>query len=51
MKVLYMSDYTEDAVIRHGIVTSKLSFVQKPITPFGLASKVREVFGRENRAS
>jgi len=42
MKVLYMSGYTDDAVVRNGIFYSKLAFIQKPITPALLARKVRE---------
>jgi PAS domain S-box-containing protein len=42
MKVLYMSGYTDDAVVRHGIFYSKIAFIQKPITPEPLARKVRE---------
>jgi PAS domain S-box-containing protein len=42
LRVLYMSGYTDDAVVRHGIVESKIAFIQKPLTPEALASKVRE---------
>ena len=41
MKVLYMSGYTDDAVVRNGIFYSKIAFIQKPITPEPLARKVR----------
>jgi two-component system cell cycle sensor histidine kinase/response regulator CckA len=43
LRVLYMSGYTEDAVVRHGIFTDQLAFLQKPITPDVMARKVREV--------
>lgn len=42
MKVLYMSGYTDDAVVRNGVFHSTLAFIQKPITPEALALKVRE---------
>lgn len=43
VRVLFMSGYTDDAVLRHGVVGATDAFIQKPFTPLGLARKVREV--------
>ena len=43
MRVLYMSGYTDDAIVRHGIGDGSANFIQKPFTPETLAHKVREV--------
>jgi PAS domain S-box-containing protein len=43
MKVLYMSGYTDNAIVNQGILDSEKPFLQKPFTPDILAHKVREV--------
>jgi PAS domain S-box-containing protein len=44
-KVLYLSGYTEDAVVSEGTIESGTAFLQKPFTLQTLSRKVREVLG------
>ena len=41
-KILYMSGYTDDAVVRHGVLDPGTPFMQKPFTVDVLAHKVRQ---------
>jgi CheY-like chemotaxis protein len=47
VRILYMSGYTDDAVVRHGVLETGVAYLQKPFTPAGLAKKVRETIGRQ----
>jgi len=46
IKVIYMSGYTDNAIVRHGVLEPGLNFLEKPFTPEGLAQKVREVLDK-----
>ena len=43
MKVICMSGYTDDSVVRHGLLESSMAYLQKPFTTEALARKAREV--------
>jgi hypothetical protein len=43
MRAIYMSGYTDDAVVHHGVSSAEMAFLQKPFTPQALAVKIRQV--------
>ena len=46
---MYMSGYTDSAVVNSGILQKEVAFLQKPFTPCSLIEKVREVLEDGNR--
>jgi signal transduction histidine kinase len=51
MRVLCMSGYTDDSIVRHGVLQAEIAYLQKPITPQTLTRKVRDVLDGPKRAS
>jgi two-component system, cell cycle sensor histidine kinase and response regulator CckA len=43
IKILFTSGYTDDAIVRHGVLEPGIAFIQKPYRPRALARKIREV--------
>lgn len=43
MKIVYMSGYTDDVVLRRGLLEAGVAFIQKPFAPAALAAKLREI--------
>src|SRR6267378_760634 len=47
LRVVFMSGYTDEAIVHHGVLDSNIEFIQKPFTPNALVKKVREVLDSE----
>jgi len=48
LRVIYMSGYTDEAIVHHGILESGLAFIQKPFTADAFLRKVRQVLDAED---
>jgi len=46
-----MSGYTDDSIVRHGVLEARIAYLQKPFTPDALMTRVREVLGETDGAS
>jgi two-component system cell cycle sensor histidine kinase/response regulator CckA len=49
LKVLFMSGYTDNAIVHHGVLDPGTPFIQKPFTPRNLAEKVRAVLRKNQK--
>ncbi len=51
IRVLYMSGYTDEAIVKTGVLDEGQPFLQKPFTPMQLSKKIREVLDEPETAS
>ena len=47
VRVLYMSGYTDDAIVHHGVLEEGMHLISKPLTRAALLGKVREVLDQD----
>ena len=51
LKVIYMSGYTEEAIVQHGVLKPGIAFLHKPFTSQTLGGKIREVLSNDTGRS
>lgn len=49
LQILFTSGYTDDAVIRHGVIEAQTNFIQKPFNLEALTNKIREILDSNNQ--
>ena len=47
--MIYMSGYTDNAIVHHGILRQAINFIEKPFSLEDLVKKVRQVLDKEGR--
>jgi DNA-binding response OmpR family regulator len=50
LRVLYMSGYTDDAIVRHGVLAADINLLPKPFAVAQLLARVRELLDRSSQA-
>jgi DNA-binding response OmpR family regulator len=50
LRVLYMSGYTDDAIVRHGVLAAEIDLLPKPFAVAQLLARVRELLDRPSHA-
>jgi len=47
IKIIFMSGYTDDAIVKHGVLEEGINFIQKPFTPQQLIKVIKEVLQKK----
>ena len=47
IKIIFMSGYTDDAIVKHGVLEEGINFIQKPFTPHQLIKIIKEVLQKK----